>query len=132
MYGTADFLGFQHGRKRFFILGRRKDFDLKSHLATLQLEPVRELLPDFDSPPRRAVARVDPSFKMRMHVLGNAVVPAVSYYAFLKLSGLKPAIPPRPPPREFVLDPAKWSPPPGARRNENLEVRFSRKSRNHF
>lgn len=121
MQGTADFLGFEHQRRRFFIVGRRRDVDLVAMLGRLPLAPLRDLLPDWAAEPRRVVAKADDRFKERMHVMGNAVVPACSYFAFCKLAGLPVAPPERRARRSFVVDPKAYKPPRGTTKGPALK-----------
>lgn len=109
----ASDLGLLHERKRFFCLGVRRDVDLAALLAGLAFEPMADLLPQAQDEPARTV-HVRPSRSDDvLHALGNAVVPAASYYAFLTMVDRAPALQAaataaRP---DLVFDPAAYAAP---------------------
>ena len=94
-YVRAQDLGFMHERKRFFCVGLKRDTPRGAATASRALvaamhpivEPMTRLLPERIEPPRTMYERPH-SLNNALHTLGNAVVPASSYFAFLKLTGL--------------------------------------------
>jgi hypothetical protein len=111
-YVRAGELGFPHERKRFFCVGVLRGGAGAAALADVRFEPITKLLLARDEPAR--VSRLRPlGLDERLHALGNAVVPAASYYAFLALvdrpvEGLPDSFPPL----ALVMDPAAYTPPP--------------------
>ena len=88
----ASDVGFPHMRARFFCVGVRTGF------STLPFfyESLDRLLPRAAEPPRTSNVRTY-EWRDQMHALGNAVVPAASYYAYLCLTGnLGGRTPPQP------------------------------------
>ena len=121
MHGTADHLGFAHRRRRFFIVGRRRDFNLQKYLVDVPPEPLGALVPRAADEPPRVLPALDPHFKDRMHVVGNSVVPAMSLYALLRLARACPELPAAPARAPFVLDPALWPLPATAKHSPTLK-----------
>ena len=109
---SAAQLGFPHVRKRFFCVGIKRGFDLFG----LKFGGAQRLLLSHKlEPPRGQLAR-PPGYENKWKHLGNAVVPACSNYAFLKLLGVRGAgldvfKPWNGPP--LVLNPNSWRPPKG-------------------
>jgi hypothetical protein len=116
---SASELGFPHKRSRFFCIGVKAGFDARLLPVGGGAERLR-LRPKLEPP--RGVRAKQPGFVRRWHALGNAVVPACSYYALLHLLGVGHADccalrkPWAGPPLE--LDPAAYTPPAGLRPRE--------------
>lgn len=130
---SAAAIGFPHERRRFFVVGWKSGFDVKS----LPFENFERLRLDGHEPPRCLRAQA-PNIDARWHALGNAVVPACSYYAFMSLIGRldkAPAAsgarntrsnhplltPPAAWNGRFVFDPALYTPPAGTQPNPMLK-----------
>ena len=77
-------LGFPHVRKRFFCVGVRKGFDLFG----LRFGGAERLAPGARQEPPRGRANEPARYKSSWKHLGNAVVPAASFYAFVTLLGV--------------------------------------------
>ena len=111
---SASDLGFPHVRKRFFAVGIKKGADLFG----LRFGSAPRLAPSsaHKEPPPRGQRTRPPGYEAKWRHLGNAVVPACSYYALLKLLGvggtLLDAFRPWTGP-SLVLIPTAWRPPKG-------------------
>jgi hypothetical protein len=116
MFVKAGDLGFSHERKRFFCVGVKRGYSL----AGMACESMQRLLPAEVEPPRTSPTRAS-NWADQLHALGNAVVPAASYYAFLRLAGLKVTGLPKTEPEKLklVFDPYAYVAPASAVENKN-------------
>lgn len=121
---TAKQLGFHHERRRFFAVGKLKtSFSVPPCLDLLALPmDLPRLLPPAlgPEPPRNRGTRTRYDIA-RLHALGNAVVPAVSLYAFLTLLELPVDVYELSPQIQLVFDPKTYVAPPGTRTSSLLK-----------
>jgi hypothetical protein len=129
VFGTARDQGFDHERKRLYIVAVLKESRFMASIATLPFAPLSTLLPDrrVAMPHHRSVVLDMPVYAARRHGLGNALVPACALYCTqlalhqcISNHQLWPTPPPRPAlprlkprmPKLYVNSNA-YHPPPG-------------------
>jgi len=116
-------LGFHHERKRFFGMGIKRGVKLDG----MAYESIQRLLPADVEPPRTLQSHCA-NWAEQLHALGNAVVPAASFFAFLRLAGLKPKGLPKEPValKQLTFDPTAYHPPAGWFDHANRKSPFVR------
>jgi DNA (cytosine-5)-methyltransferase 1 len=108
-------LGFPHVRARFFCVGTLRGGVPPPRVA----EPIARLLLGPKEPARTIPCRAA-NWADQVHALGNAVVPASSFYAFAMLTGQPVGgLPDSYEPRKLVFDPDAYTPPAGRVPNKN-------------
>ena len=114
----ASDLGFRHERARFFCVGLRRG---GRGLDGVFFESISRLLPRAAAEPERTRHARSVAWVDQMHALGNAVVPAASYYAFLTLTGQEvPGLPGTVAAQlALVFDPNAYAAPAGRTANRN-------------